>query len=66
MNEAGLFTMGVSKELAVRDFLTQYALLLMNTILSTWDSCSIPEATTGAAHLIEVFGTERQKKALHG
>ncbi len=62
MNEAGLFTMGVSKDAGGQGFPYTICLASYEYYSFHMGFMLYPEATTGAAHLIEVFGTERQKR----
>ncbi|HPS87104.1 MAG TPA: acyl-CoA dehydrogenase [Spirochaetota bacterium] len=62
MNEAGLFTMGVDPESGGQGMPYSICLASYEYYSFHMGFMLYPEATAGAAHLIDVFGTERQKK----
>lgn len=62
MNDAGLFTMAVSPEAGGQGFPYVIDLAAREYYVFNMGFLLYPEASVGAAHLIEVFGTEKQKQ----
>jgi alkylation response protein AidB-like acyl-CoA dehydrogenase len=62
MNEAGLFTMGITPEHGGQGMPYTICMASYEYYSFHMGFMLYPEATTGAGHLIEVFGTDRQKK----
>ncbi len=62
MNEAGLFTMGISPEHGGQGMPYTICMASYEYYSFHMGFMLYPEATSGAGHLIEVFGTDRQKK----
>jgi hypothetical protein len=62
MNEAGLFTMGVSPESGGQGMPYTICMASYEYYSFHMGFMLYPEATAGAAHLIDAFGTDRQKK----
>ncbi|HPR38061.1 MAG TPA: acyl-CoA dehydrogenase family protein, partial [Spirochaetota bacterium] len=62
MNESGLFTMGISPEHGGQGMPYTICMASYEYYSYHMGFMLYPEATTGAGHLIEVFGTDRQKK----
>ena len=62
MNESGLFTMAVSPESGGQGFPYVIDLAAREYYVYNMGFCLYPEAAVGAGHLIEVFGTEEQKR----
>ncbi|HPV99021.1 MAG TPA: acyl-CoA dehydrogenase family protein, partial [Spirochaetota bacterium] len=62
MNDAGLFTMAVSPEAGGQGFPYVIDLAAREYYVFNMGFLLYPEASVGAAHLIEVFGTEEQKR----
>jgi len=62
MNEAGLFTMGVSQEAGGQGMPYTITLASQEYYIFHMGYLLYASSAEGAAHLIEVFGTERQKR----
>ncbi|NMB64227.1 MAG: acyl-CoA dehydrogenase, partial [Spirochaetes bacterium] len=62
MNDSGLFTMAVSPEAGGQGFPYVIDLAAREYYVFNMGFLLYPEAAVGAAHLIEVYGTEEQKK----
>ena len=62
MNEAGLFTMGIEPESGGQGMPYTICMASYEYYSFHMGFMLYPEATTGAAHLIDAFGTDRQKK----
>jgi hypothetical protein len=62
MNEAGLFTMGVDPESGGQGMPYTICMASYEYYSFHMGFMLYPEATAGAAHLIDAFGTDRQKK----